>query len=75
MKKIKEINGNILINNLSNVKKCNKCNFLKSSDNSKCLCNVKTFDDKKLSKNTKEVKKIEPIAKISEKKKSEIKER
>lgn len=53
---------------------CNKCWMLKIDAKSKCLCTVKPFNEKKLSKKTKEVKKPTPIKQISEKKKTRLKE-
>lgn len=53
---------------------CSKCGFLKIDSKSKCLCTVKPFNDKKLSKKTKEVKKPTQIKQISEKKKTRLKE-
>lgn len=48
--------------------------MLKIDSKSKCLCTVKTFNEKKLSKKTKQDKKPTPIKQISEKKKERIKE-
>lgn len=46
--------------------KCKKCFLLKIDDKSKCACNIKPFNEKKLFK--------ERIAQVSEKKKERIKE-
>lgn len=55
--------------------KCKKCYMLKIDEKSKCACNIKKFDESKLSKKTKEEKDPTPIKQVSEKKASERKER
>lgn len=54
---------------------CKKCWFLKMTPNSKCACNVKKFNEAKLSKKTRVEKKPKAIAKVSEKKKKSDKAR
>ena len=49
---------------------CKKCWYYKISEKQKCCCNTKKFDEKKLSKKTREVKKPKPIAQKSEKRKA-----
>jgi len=49
--------------------RCTKCHMFKIDNKSKCACNVKKFDDKKLSGSKK------PIKQISDKKRAEIKKR
>lgn len=55
--------------------RCSKCHMLKIDDKSKCACNVKKFDEAKLSKKTREEKAPTPIKQVSEKKAAEKKER
>jgi len=54
---------------------CNKCWMMKMTPNSKCACNVKKFDEAKLSKKTRVEKKQKPIAQKSEKRKALDKQR
>lgn len=51
--------------------KCKKCWMLKISEKQKCACNAKKFNEEKLIKKANP----QPIAKVSEKKKAEVKER
>lgn len=51
---------------------CKKCHMLKMTPNTPCLCNVKKFDDKKLSKHTKKEKAPTPVKQISEKRKKRL---
>jgi len=48
---------------------------MKMTPNSKCACNVKKFDEAKLSKKTRVEKKQKPIAQKSEKRKALDKQR
>lgn len=55
--------------------RCKKCFIMKITDKSDCLCNIKKFDEKKLSKQTRVEKKPKAIKQVSEKKAKQIKER
>ena len=67
------IEKKLLINNKNIMLNCKGCWMLKIDIKSKCACNVKKFDDKKLSKKTKEEKAPKPVKKVSEKRKERLK--
>lgn len=52
---------------------CKKCFMYKMTDNQPCACNVKKFDENKLSKKTKKEKTPTTIKQVSDKKKQRLK--